>query len=349
MLIPAHNEELSIAHTIHSAMQSGQPARDIFVVDDDSNDATPWIAGLILGRENVLTVPRSGKAKAIQLAAEHYDLPYLYQWIHIADADGVFDYQYFRTLRKQLDPNFAAIIGYVKSLPGGWISKYRTMEYTFGQSVIRRIQSILGIIPVLPGPTTCIRSDVFMQLDINGRLLTEDFDMTLQIHANKLGRIKFIPSIIVYTQDPKNIFDYTRQISRWYRGFFQSMRLHKTGNRVAKIDLYLSYQSLISVLSFMGLWAFVLIIFKLPAFAAFLFLLDLCLFLLQALIVAVISRKIEFLAAFPTFYLIRAVGLMVFFKAFIEVAILGKYSGNAGVWSTAGRRYGLFNEGFSNN
>ena len=48
------------------------------------------------------------------------------------------------------------------------------------------------------------RTDALAQIDVTGAgLVIEDFNMTFEIHAKKLGRIEFHPSAAVaYTQDP---------------------------------------------------------------------------------------------------------------------------------------------------
>jgi len=166
---------------------------------------------------------------AISNGIKHFDIVERYRWVHIADADGVFSPSYFRELESRLDDSFVAATGHVQSLRGGWISRYRTYEYTIGLEVMRRIQNFLGVIPVIPGATCVFRTDIIDQLDFTHPSLTEDMDLTVQIHRHKLGKIAFIPQAKAFTQDPKDFSDYYKQITRWYRGAWQVMTRHKIG------------------------------------------------------------------------------------------------------------------------
>ena len=147
---------------------------------------------------------------------------------------------------------YAAATGYVRSLPGGPVSQYRVFEYTIGLEIHRRFQSYTHTVPIVPGPTSCFRSDVFERLDFANRSLTEDFDVTLQIHRQKMGKIQFIPEAIAYTQDPKNVRDFIKQITRWNRGIMQGVHRHKIGRKLSPIDAYLSYQILQNFLFFIN-------------------------------------------------------------------------------------------------
>ena len=99
LLIAAHDEELVIGQTIDSAIRAGMKPEHIYVVDDDSSDATSQIAKQLLGSDNILRVWRSGKGLALTKATKKFELTSRYRWIHIADADGGFAPNYFRVFR----------------------------------------------------------------------------------------------------------------------------------------------------------------------------------------------------------------------------------------------------------
>ena len=237
LLLPAHNEEVVISDTLESAMKAGMKREDIFVVDDASEDNTLLEVGKYLPLTNILKVEHSGKAGAIAKAIDYFEVEKKYRWIHIADADSIFARDYFMTYRGALSDKYVAAIGFVQSLKGNWLCSYRAISYTYGQHVIRRLQALFGMITVLPGPVAAFRTDILHKLDFHTGNMTEDFDLTLQIHRRKLGKIRFIPEAINYTQDPNNLEDYTNQTLRWYRGFFQGLRQYKIGLLPRKIDL----------------------------------------------------------------------------------------------------------------
>lgn len=341
LVIPGHNESLVIAHTIHSAISAGMNKKDIFVVDDDSRDGTSKIAKSILGNQNVMRVGRSGKGIAIKKITSGLALTRRYRWIHVADADGEFDRRYFIELRKNLRVQSAAATGYVASLPGGYISKYRTFEYAIGMDIIRRFQNIARVITIIPGPTSVFRNDIFDKLNFSDNALCEDFDVTLQIHRQGLGTIQFIPSAVALTQDPATFRDFIKQITRWNRGVLQMFFKHKIARKVTRIDAYLSYQVMQNLLFFLmyGVWIpYVTITSGSFAYLALAFVADVFLFFGFTLFAASRTGKYDIILAFPIVYALRWVSMAIFMKSFVEVVLLGRYRHAHGLWETVVRR-----------
>lgn len=345
LLLPAHNEELIIAETIRSAIAAGQPKRDIYVVNDNSSDKTEEIAIKMLGKENVLTVERSGKALAVKKAIDTFDLEHRYTWLHIADADSIFSPDYFRHYRSKLDPKkYAVAVGFVQSLRGNWISTYRALTYTYSQQVTRRVQSHLGMISVFPGPITCFRTDIIKDLEFGGSSLTEDFDITLQVHRKKLGKILFIPKAVNYTQDPQTLQDFIKQNMRWQRGFFQGVKKYKIGLHGQRIDISLGYQMLQTVLFLLMLLVWLPYVLAvtgnwmiIPVFIAA----DIILNGFIALFASAIAKRWMLIGALPYFYFLRWIEIGIYVTAFFEVMVLKKFQDEVIGWSTAGRRYQL--------
>jgi cellulose synthase/poly-beta-1,6-N-acetylglucosamine synthase-like glycosyltransferase len=343
LLIAAHNEELVLSKTIGSAIAAGMKREHIYVVDDNSSDATSKIAKSILPVENVMKVQRSGKGLALTKAAKRFNLTKRYRWIHIADADGAFAPRYFKIFRRELRAENAAATGYIRSLPGKRVSEYRVFEYTVAMEIHRRLQAMLNVVPVIPGPTSCFRADVFDRVNFDNKSLTEDFDVTMQLHRKKLGKVQFIPQAVAYTQDPKNLADYTKQITRWNRGGLQSMLKYKIGRRPSRIDAYLSYQILQNLLFFVGylIWVPYLAVTRdASSVLATAFLIDVLVTFTITFLAALRTKRWDILSAFPQVYVIRWVSLAVFLKAFLEVVILRQYRNTEGLWENrATRRY----------
>jgi hypothetical protein len=317
LLLPGHNEELIISTTIRSAVAAGQNKRDIFVVDDASTDATRRLAVELLGKQNVLSVHRSGKALAVKKAIKKFNIERQYQWLHVADADSIFSPDYFRIYRRKLDSSkYAVAVGFVQSLRGNWISTYRALTYTFSQHVNRRIQAKLGMISVFPGPITCFRTDILSKLDFEADSMTEDFDITLQVHRKKLGNIVFIPRV----------------------------RKYRIGLHGQRIDLSLGFQMLQTILFIVQLGIlFPLIIFTthnwmiIPVAIAADFVLNSAI----AVGASVAAKRWMLLGALPYFYFLRWVEIGIYLSAFVEVIILGRFKQSVKGWATEGRRYKL--------
>lgn len=341
LVIAAYNESLVLEHTIQSAIDAGLSAQDIFVVDDFSADETAAIARRIVGPHNVLTVYRSGKGLALHTIVKKYKLTQRYDWIHIADADGEFDTQYFYELFDHLNPTYAAATGYVASLPGGYISNYRGFEYGIGMDITRRFQAMGDVISIIPGPTSVFRSDVFDQLDFNAKALCEDFDVTLQIHRQGLGKIQFIPSAIARTQDPGTFKDFIKQITRWNRGVMQMFFKHRIGSRASRIDAYLIYQIMQNLL-FASLFFIALPLLTILSgsllYLAIAFVSDVMTVWMFNMFAMQRTKRAHIIQSFPFTYALRWIQLIIFLKSFTEVFIFRKYRLAGGGWETVTRR-----------
>lgn len=343
LLIAAHNEELVIEGTIRSAIKAGMKPWDIYVVDDNSSDDTGRIVKAVLGKRQYARVRRSGKGLALAKATKKFELTERYEWIHIADADGGFAPNYFRIFRSKLNPRYAAATGYIKSLPSSSVSQYRTVEYTLGMEINRRFQAFTNTITIIPGPSSCFRADVFAKVSFANKALAEDFDVTMQIHRMGLGRIQFIPEAVAYTQEPRTVRDFTRQITRWNRGVMQGVRRHRVGlSGVNRVDAYLLYQisqNFIFLLNYFVLLPILAITRHSADVVAYTFLYDVLLTFIITLFTGMKARRLDVLSAYPLIYAYRWVAMAVFVKSFIEVMIFGKFKVTSGSWSTAGRRY----------
>jgi len=324
LLIPGHNESLVIQNTIRSAIASGMSRHDIYVVNDNSSDNTAELAIELLGDSNVLTVERSGKGLAIQKAACAFRLTKRYEWLHIADADGAFDSNYFTTFRSQLRADKAAATGYLKSTRGSFIGKFRVFEYTLGMEMTRRVQIFLNTLQVIPGATSCIRADVFEQVDFDGGTLTEDYDVTLQIHRLGLGEIQFIPGATAFTQDPESFGDFMRQITRWYKGGVQCLVKHDIGQKFRRIDFYIGYQ-IFQCFLFLGVLFIILPITTVITHSfygyASLFVWDVFTMLGMAVLIAARAKRWDILNAFPLLYGLKWANTYAFTRAHLAVAL----------------------------
>ncbi len=345
LLLPGKDEQLIIAATIRSAIAAGQKREDIFVVDDGSTDKTRKEALKELPRKNVLSIANGGKAKAVISGIEHFEVEKRYTWLHVADADSVFGPNYFRIYRKNLNAKkYAVALGFVQSLRGNWISTYRALTYTYSQHIFRRFQSYFGMISVFPGPITCFKTSILKDLDFTAYSLTEDLDLTIQVHRKKLGKIKFIPEAVNYTQDPQTLRDFIKQNQRWQRGFFQAFTKYRIGTKPQPLDIGLVYQMI--ELVFYLVQMFVLIPYVLiqtgnwgliPLVAVA----DSFVLIVLALFSALAAKRLSILLCLPYFSLLRALEVAVFIQAFIEVVVLRKFRKKVHGWDVAGRRYAL--------
>ncbi|SNR53384.1 Glycosyltransferase, catalytic subunit of cellulose synthase and poly-beta-1,6-N-acetylglucosamine synthase [Haloechinothrix alba] len=235
VLIPAHNEEASIAATITSVLRL-VPGANVHVVADGCTDRTTEIAGSF--GVNVLELqPSRGKAGGIEAAVEHFELARRFELMLITDADTRLDRHYLdRGLRLMEDPAMAALAGYahvdwqpaaVNGL-GRLLLSYRTRLYAVMQGMkYGQTWRHTNVTPIVPGFASMYRTRLLPRMELNPPgLVIEDFNMTFELHRKKLGKIAFEPSVYGICQDPENLRDYYRQICRWWLGFWQTLRRH---------------------------------------------------------------------------------------------------------------------------
>ena len=237
LLMAARNEAAVIGESIDAAAAI-VPRENIFVVSDASTDLTAEISRAADVNVLVLQV-NAGKAGAIVAGLQHFDICRRFEVVLFMDADTRPAPDYLTTgLPAFQDRGVVAVAGYAKSivdpLPGTRIGRllvaYRQRFYTVLQLLFKYGQAAeaLNVVSIVPGFASMYRASILPEIDISAPgLVIEDFNMTFEVHAKKLGRIAFHPGVAVaFTQDPENFRDYVRQIRRWTLGFWQTVRRH---------------------------------------------------------------------------------------------------------------------------
>ncbi|WP_332601509.1 glycosyltransferase family 2 protein [Arthrobacter sp. S2(2024)] len=237
VLVAAHNEALVIRETILAA-SALVPRRNIHVVSDMSTDDTAAIARAA-GVKVLDLEPNRGKAGALAAGIAHFDLCKRFKVVMLLDADTRPTPDYLETgLPLFDDPTVVAVAGRAKSIMspapptaiGRFLVAYRERLYIVVQLLLKYGQAAQGanVVSIVPGFASMYRTSALAKIEVLAPgLVIEDFNMTFEIHAKKLGRIAFHPSAAVaYTQDPDNLKDYIKQVRRWILGFWQTVRRH---------------------------------------------------------------------------------------------------------------------------
>lgn len=235
VIVPAFNEEKTIESTLRS-LKRNVLRRHIYVVSDGSKDKTVHLAKS--EGSHILALRKNcGKANAIFKLIKKFQLTKRYQYILFSDADSRMSKNFLSSIKMTICQKPACIVGTVTSDRLGLISAYRTYEYSLTHKIYKNAQNTLGVITVAPGCAAIYRSDVLDQLNFSNHTLTEDFDLTLQIHEKKLGKVIYVSRAEVITQDPPTIADYWNQVLRWYTGFWQNVFMHRLYLPTRKINL----------------------------------------------------------------------------------------------------------------
>jgi poly-beta-1,6-N-acetyl-D-glucosamine synthase len=237
VLIAAHDEERLITDAIVAARRL-VPARNVFVVSDGSSDATVALAEAAGATVHDLR-PNRGKAGALRAGLRIFRLPARFPLVLFLDADSRPRADYLHTaLPLFADPGVVAVAGRATTAPGGalrplgrLLTSYRERTYLLTQYLHKFGQAAptADAVAIVPGFASLYRTDILERIDIDAPgLCIEDFNMTFEVHAKRLGRIAFDPDCAVAeTQDPTGFGDYAAQVRRWCLGFWQTVRRHR--------------------------------------------------------------------------------------------------------------------------
>ena len=318
VVIPAFNEALLVQRCIDSVISAGVGARHIYVVDDCSTDATATIVRSNPGVNLLSNERKRGKLGGICDALAHFALAARYEYLAILDADSHVTVNYFNEVlvRFLQDTDTVLVCGAPQSERYNWLTAYRAFEYAVTLRLYREGQHAMGVITVAPGCASVYRTRILHQLEWTSETLVEDMDLTVQVHRGALGKVAYTPHAIAHTQDPRTLRDYVGQLTRWYRGTWQVMRLRNVPFGRQRIDAEFG------VLLGEGLF-FSLVTLCLPLIAWWspgtvlrLLLVDQAIAVSLAMACAVVLRRADILMCIPAFPFLRLVNSTILLRTF---------------------------------
>lgn len=245
LIVPAYNEAKTIRSCVESLQALNYPNYEVVVVDDGSTDNTleevSHNKGIkIIHQENL------GKPKALNngIKASTSEI------IVTVDADTTLDKNALGKIAERFvsDDRLGAVAGNVKVNPEQKImNAVQSAEYATGINLIRKGQSVLGCVMIVPGPIAALKREAVEKVGyFSDDTFAEDFDITVKIL--KAGyRVEYEEKSLAYTDAPKNTEDLIKQRRRWHRGMIQVLDKHK--------DMYLNRKyGLSGVFGIPNLW-----------------------------------------------------------------------------------------------
>lgn len=217
ILIPAYNEENSVADTVKSLLTQTTPPKSIIVIDDCSTDNTSLVAhkaGAIVIRPLKNTGTKAG-AQNYALARTETEFVMAIDADTIIAPDGV-----EKLLSSMADGKVAAACGsviprYKNTL---W-ERGRYIEYLLAFSFYKPIQNYFEKPLISSGCFSVYRTEILKKM--NGwhtRTMAEDMDLTWSFYAKGYG-VEFVPSAVSYPIEPENFHFMKKQLKRWSHGF----------------------------------------------------------------------------------------------------------------------------------
>lgn len=331
ILIPAHNEERTIAECIDSCLDQTRRPNQILVIDDGSSDKTSKIVARYQRPVRLLkiTKPTGNKSRA-----QEYGLPYITGSVFICvDADTKVDRNFVERVEKTfLDQNISAFCGYVRSSRFNWLTSFREYEYYTGQFFHKLAQSKLNTIIVIPGCASAFRTKIFKKYcTFDHDTITEDMDFTYKLHKND-QKIVYDPLAKVYTQDPHTLRLYIAQMKRWYAGAWQNLRKHKSilrkpNNSLEIVATYFEstlFGALLYLVPFYNLQLYITAIFFLMMYLV-----------LTSLFIAISEKRADIFIYSPLFIIIVYLNSFLLISELVKEIILKNTSQT---WSHIDRR-----------
>lgn len=226
VLVPAFNEEASIAKTIESIFAQTYPVRDIIVIDDSSKDRTSEIASSFPG----VTVVRTDVNQGTKAQAQNYVLDRITTDLFVTiDGDTMLASDAIeQTIPYFSDPSTGSVCGFV--VPQRIVSFWeygRFGEYLYGLTMFKPAQNHIGVVTVSSGCFSTYQTRLVRELGgFPQRTLVEDMDLTWTMQ--ELGyRIYYTSAARCFPVEPPTFKIYVRQVERWLRGFFQNIKVRR--------------------------------------------------------------------------------------------------------------------------
>jgi len=251
VLIPAHNEEKVIAHTIEAMMRLNYPKDKlkIVVINDGSKDSTRDIIlryAALDSRVELFDIPKGqggkGKSRTLNLGVKSVKSDI----IAIYDADNTPEPDALKYLVANLvsDKGLGGVIGKFRTVnkDTNMLTRFINIETLSFQSILQAGRWQMHQIATLPGTNFVMWTHLIHELDgWDEEALTEDSELSIRIY--ELGyKIKFIPYAVTWEQEPETWKVWIKQRTRWVRGnnyviskFYK--RIHKFKNKRLSLDL----------------------------------------------------------------------------------------------------------------
>ncbi|RWZ70799.1 glycosyltransferase [Lactiplantibacillus plantarum] len=225
IMIPAHNEEVMIEHTINYLMNNlNYEKYEVLVTDDGSTDETPAILERlqsVYDNLRVVTIKKNqGKAHAFNVGVGFARG----EFILSNDADSIPEpdalWKYMSYFMGEEHANTAAVTANMNVQNRSTIiAKSQTVEFSSIVGVIKRSQvSALGNMYAYSGANTMYRHDALIDVGLFRQdRATEDISIAWDHQLNGWTTV-FSPDILFYMNVPENLDALYHQRKRWAKG-----------------------------------------------------------------------------------------------------------------------------------
>lgn len=228
IIVPAYNEQVTIARTVENLLLQNYPNFNIIFVDDGSKDETYNIIKEKYSSNNkveIHTKENGGKATALNFGIDLSKNDF----VVCIDADTVLLPNAIQEMmRFFVNEKVGAVAGNVKvGNQKNLLTKWQSIEYITAQNIDRRAFDYVNGIAIIPGAIGAFRKEAILKAgNFTSDTLAEDCDITIRI--NKCGyTIRNCNTAIAMTEAPETIQPLLKQRIRWSYGVMQSFWKNK--------------------------------------------------------------------------------------------------------------------------
>ena len=223
VVIPAHNEESTIAPTIQSVFRMAYPRTlfDVFVIADNCSDQTAAVSreqgARVLEREDD---SRRGKGYALRWCFDRLlSSPEAYDALVVVDADSTLSANFLGIMNSYLNRGFRVLQSsdLVRPQPGAWSSEMTRLGFTLYNYVRPLGRRVLGCSPGLRGNGMCFAADVLRSFPWEAYSRAEDLEFGLHLLLNGVPAA-FAPEAVVLATMPRDPKLAESQRARWEGG-----------------------------------------------------------------------------------------------------------------------------------
>lgn len=253
VIIPAHNEEKSIAQCVQSVINATYPAtrKQIIVVNDGSDDNTEQIAQSFGEAITYVRKEKGGKASALNLGITEHATGEL---IMCLDADSTIDKDALVNTNTYFnDPRVVATAANVTIRDDGTLlGLIQKIEYIIGHQAKRAV-TLFNVEYIIGGVGSTFRRSILKSVqNFSSNTITEDIDLTMKIlrRGNKKHRVVYATDVIAETEPVQTVEDLIKQRFRWKYGRSQAFYKHRSlffrrGNQDSKLLTWVNLPSIV--------------------------------------------------------------------------------------------------------
>ncbi|MEB3328277.1 MAG: glycosyltransferase [Candidatus Sericytochromatia bacterium] len=225
IMVPAHNEEAVIGHTLAHLLRLDYPRFEVIVIDDHSHDRTSEVVQQFAGVKLVQrrNLPNRGKSEALNAGLEFASG----EVVCVFDADSEVAPDFLRRAVAPLidNPEYCGVQAQVRmyNRHENLLTQAQDDEFALFNEILQVARGRLGIASALGGNGQLTKRSALEAVGgWNPGSLTEDLDLTMRLLLAGRGRIYHVTDAVVWQEGVTTLRGLIRQRQRWAEGMLRT-------------------------------------------------------------------------------------------------------------------------------